>query len=247
MCCAIKFCFQIRLIESLRYHSTSDSLRYLPSWIKVPFLSTPKLSSQAIALPISLVLGMQQMEGAFSILGLNVSLKTVILRHLSCFYHLSFHTGWRKTVLSCICLSDSLFSRAVQKTPPVCWRTSWGVEKWLVQKVSFTCHIKLHNLWERWITGTVKQVCHEMKWKKVCFHHELLFLLFPGPESLILLVLLVRKSDIPGSFLTFLLYRSYLFDSTQFSLHSEIFSQCLWPNQYWTSETLQIMSFNLRV
>lgn len=169
MCCAIKFRFQIRLIKSLWYHSTSDSLRYVSSWIKVPFLSTPKLSSQAIALPTSLVLGMQQMEGAFSILCLNVNLKTVILRQLSCFYNLSFHAGWRKTVLSCICLSDSLFSRAVQKTPPVCWRTSWGVEKWLGQKVSFTCHIKLHNLWERWITGTVKQVCHEMKWKHYVF------------------------------------------------------------------------------
>lgn len=115
ICCAIKFCFQIRLIKSLWYRSASGSIQYVPFWIKVSFPGTPKPSSQTISLPISLVLSMQQMEDALSILGLNVNLKTVILRHLSCFYNLNFHPGWRKTVLSCICLSDSLFSCTIQK------------------------------------------------------------------------------------------------------------------------------------
>lgn len=71
------------------------------------------------SLPISLVLGMQQMEDALSILRLSANLKTATLRHLSRFYSLSFHTEWRKTAFSCTCLSASLVPYSIQKTPPL--------------------------------------------------------------------------------------------------------------------------------
>lgn len=70
-------------------------------------------------------------------------------------------------------INQPLYSLVLYRKLRVCWRTSRGAEKWLGQKVSFTCCTKLHHLWERWITGTVKQVCHEMKWKKMCFYYKL--------------------------------------------------------------------------
>ena len=221
--------------------------QYVPPWIKVPFLSTPKLSSQTIPLLSALVLGVEQMLNCLSIPGLRVNLKTATLRHRLCFYNLNFHTEWRKTVLSCTCLSPSLFTCAIQKTLPVYWRTSWWVKKWLGQKVNFTYHTALHHLWAWWITGKVKQVCREMKWKKIVLLWDTQegCLLFPGPESLILLFLLVRKSGIPDSEPFNLFITS---DRTSLTLQglpcTLRFSQCFWPNLYWTSEALWTVSFN---